>query len=429
MRRVASRAAVLYLSGEVGSRLLTFGVLVLLAHHISPSEFGLVSLYFSLANIASILLALGLPNAVVRYYFDPLPFQEVLGSIATCLTIMGPVATIAVILFAQPLASFLAVPPGLLIPCVIGGIGIAFRMTWTASLRARGRSSAYAATLIAEPVLGMIAVSAWWLAAGHLGYLQIAWCFALATLVIGAIALASWSQNPGMRWSRTVARELIVFSLPLIIHALSMTAISTYDQIVINQTLGPADTGSYAYAYRWGMAMLAMTAAFAALWNPRFHELVRSDAGRARLNEVAARGFGSLTLAGVVLMIALPLIARPLTPVDLRSSLRLVPIVTYAYIWYALYSLVIGYGTYGKRTKRIASGSLAVVAPVTILNYALIPELGIDFAAWSSVGAYVGLFAVQWWLVRDIAHDIRYRRLLFLASAPLPIALCMWLLL
>jgi O-antigen/teichoic acid export membrane protein len=403
----------LYLAGEVGARLLTFGSLIVLANLVAPEQFGFSSLYFGLANLAAILLGLGLPYAVVRFHFDVYPFRLVLGAICVLLGGAAVVAIVLASLLATPLATFLRVPVPLVFAAVAGGVGIAIRSAWTASLRARRRSIAYVATLISEPITAIAIAVAWSRAAGAADYQIISWSFAIAALVVALGALLMWARDPGLGWSSPVARTLLFFSIPLILHAFAMTALGSYDQVVINQTLGPAEAGRYAYAYRWGMAMVALTAAFGAVWGPRFMELVQDPIGRRRLDGMAIRGITTIGISAAVSMVALPIVAIPFTPDEFRDALNLIPIVVYAYVWYALYAVVITYGIHAKRTRRVAAASAVVAVGITVANYVLIPMFGIVVAALTSVVAYATLFALQWLLVRDVAVDIRYGRLVW----------------
>ena len=49
-----------------------------------------------------------------------------------------------------------------------------------------------------------------------------------------------------------------------------MTGLATYDQIILNQLAGPAATGGYAFAYRFGMSMVILFTAFSSAWIPDF---------------------------------------------------------------------------------------------------------------------------------------------------------------
>jgi O-antigen/teichoic acid export membrane protein len=408
--------ALTYIVAEAGSRLVTFGTLVVLANLVSPVQFGLTSLYFGLANLASIAFGLGLPNAVVRYFHDPEPFAAVMGSIVALISVTAVVVGVVATVAAGPIAGFLAIPVPLLGACIVAGAAIALRTAWTASLRARRRSRSYAVVLLVEPLIG-IAILGLWSRLAPADAITIALSFAAATWLIVAVGLVSLSRDPGLSVRRALARDLATFSGPLIFHAFAMYALGTYDQVIINQTLGTEQAGQYGYAYRWGMAMVALTAAFGAAWGPRFLELVRTDAGRASLDRLAGRSIGALIVAGVLLMIGVPIAASFVTPRELRPALWLTPYVTYGYLWYALYTSVIGYAIAHRRTARVAAGSLSVVALNVGLNYLLVPRYGIAVAAFTTIVAYMALFAIQLWSVRDVAVDIRYGRLAAIVAA------------
>ena len=340
----------------------------------------------------------------------------------------GLVGLVVVAVAGTGIAAFLNVPEALLFASLAGGVAMAFRSSWTASLRARRRTLLYAITLLVEPILGIAFVVGLVAVRGQLDYLLVAWAFAAAAAVNALIGVLSWRLSPGLAWSREIALSLLMFSLPLIFHAFSMYALGTFDQVIINQLLGPEEMGRYAYAYRWGMAMVALTAAYGAVWSPQFLELVRTPGGRARLDGLAMRGFVGLAGAATVLMLLLPFVAQPLTPDTFQSALKLIPIVTYAYLWYALYTAVIVYAIQVKRTRRIAVASISVLTVTVVANYIVIPPFGITAAAITSVLAYMGLTAAQWWFVRDVATDIRYSRLAAIAIVLAVVPVAEWVL-
>ena len=410
-------AALNYLVGEIGSRGLQFLVLIAVARLLDPSAFAFVSLYFGLANMAAVVVGLGLPNAVLRYYFEPIPYADVVGSIAGLVGASAVIGLVLVGLFADPIAAFLRIPVGLLAPCVLGGIAIAMRTAWTTSLRARKRSRVYSAALLIEPFLGVALIPLVLVVTGRFDAVTLAWSFCLGTVLIATAAVASLLRDPGLRWRRPLAVELLRFSAPLVFQAFAMYALGTYDQLVINQTIGPAEAGRYAFAYRWGMAMIAITAAFGALWQPRFQELVRINEQRARLDTLATRGIVALCMAAIGLMFVLPIGARLTATQEYLPALWLIPWVTYAYLWFGLYAIVMGWAMYQRRTGRLAFGSVTAVAFNIGANYLLVPRFGIGAAILTTILAYVALFAIQWWLVRDLISDIRYGRLTLLVAA------------
>lgn len=414
-----------YLIGEVGSRFLSFAILVGLANAVPATEFGLASLYVGLSNLVAIPLGLGLPAAVLRYRFDDLPYRTVIGTSFGLVSVAVVIGSIGLAAAAVPLAALLAIPTTLLLLCLVGGVAIAVRTIWTTSLRARGRSGAYGAVLILEPVLGGALVAVWAILGGPLNSVVLAVCFASASGIVGAIGLVRLAADPGFGWDTRVGRQLLGFSLPLIVHAFSMLALGTFDQTVINQTLGSEHAGRYAFAYRWGMAMVALTAAAGALWGPRLLELVRDEAGRARLDGLAVRMIGSLVVAAIGLMIALPFAAAAVAPSHFRSALWLTPWITYGYLWFALYSSVSAFAIAFRRTRRIAVASLSVMVVTTAANYVLIPRLGIAVAAMTTIAAFAALFLAQWWVVRDLTGDVRYGRLvaMVVAAAMVPAAM------
>jgi O-antigen/teichoic acid export membrane protein len=336
------------------------------------------------------------------------------------------VVGLALVVLREPLAGFLDVPPGFAMGLLIAGPAIALRQSWLASLRARGMARMYAASQVLEPLLDALLIGVLLWTSVNLAYDGVAAAYTTGVTVVAATAVLAWRLTPGFRVSARTAIILLSFSWPLILHALANYALNTYDQVIINQLLGVSSAGAYAFAYRFGMAMVILSAAFSALWMPTYLDRIRSPEAHAQLRHLAQRSFSLIALGAVVLMLALPVIALLVGGAAYRANLGLIPIIVYGYLWFVLYTFVVGHSMHEKRTRRIAVATLIAGGLNIALNYVAIPLLGITGAAAATVVSYSALFGLQLAMAPQAATVLGLGRLAAATACLAPIALAVF---
>jgi O-antigen/teichoic acid export membrane protein len=218
----------------------------------------------------------------------------------------------------------------------------------------------------------------------------------------------------------------LAYAVPLVPHALAMTGLASFDQVVISQLLGLEQTGLYALAYRFGMAMFLIAFGVASAWNPLvYKELGKSERG-IDLGSTAKSAFRVASLVAALLCFALPGLAVVVGGPAYASSARLIPIVVYGYLWMMLYSLAVPFLTFDNRTGTLAKSSAAAFVANAVLNYLLIPQYGVAAAALTTVVSYALLFLLVWRRL-DRSLGVPFGRLLREALAFAPVCWLAWL--
>lgn len=383
------RRSLEYLVGEAGSKGAIYLLLILLAANTDVSDFGLVNLFITLAGLISVVMGLGLPDGAFRMHFQPRGRDRVLG--AAFLGILGAsvVGSGLLLLAAGTLAEMLGVPRDLVRLTGLVAPALALRQVWLAVLKARQEGRAFAVVRLVEPLLLVLFIVPW---IGHgrvLEYRLILWAYTAAMWAVAAAGLIVLRRRPGIRWSPEALAGLLGYSLPLVFHSVAMTGLATVDQVVIQHTLGSHSTGTYAFAYRFGMAMSLIVMAGSTAWAPW---VIGPDAGgKAKatpLEAASQRLFGGFLLAASSLSLSLPLLARWIGGEAYEASPPLIPIIVYGYLWLGVYGLLVAYLIRDRRTKLVAVASATAFLFNLVLNYLTVPRYGIEAAAWTTVASY-----------------------------------------
>ncbi len=422
-----SRHGVAYLAGEIGGRGLSYLILILLAPLMSLEDFGYVNLFLTLVGLLTVLASLGLPDAVVRFYYLDEPLDRIIGS-AVLLIAIGSLA-LGVVVFAarRPMTEFLHVPAFVVVLSLACAPVTAVRQAWLEVFRARQRVRNYALARLAEPLILIGVVLLLLVRFGSPGYRSVLLAYGGSTAAVALVGLVMLSRRPGLRGDVGVASRLLAYSAPLVAHSLAMAGLATYDQIVINQVLGASATGLYAYAYRFGMSMSLVATGFQSAWVPLMLEkLQRGSPGDMAL--VAQRYVRRGLVVGGALCLVLPPLALWLGGPGYRETIRLIPIIVYGYVWAMLYHLASAYLVYENRTLAVAACSGITALASAALNYTLVPAHGLLAASAITVASYALLYFLVWLQIRRAHRDIRFGGLVaeVLLFAPVP-AVTSWL--
>lgn len=419
-----------YAAAEAGSKAAIYLFLLLLARAMTPAEFGWVNLYIALASLLAVVLGLGLPAGLMRFHFGDFPAREVLGSGVVAVLVAGLAGAGVAALLGPVVLRHLDLPAPLLYLAVPGALVLALRHLWLADLRARGRSWSFLRQQAAEAALVIAAFGVAVLAGAGTSALVVGVCYSGGTALVALQGLARWTRSPGLAPTRRAARPLLAFSLPLVFHSFAMTGLVLFDQVVVNQLLGAAPTGVYSFAYRVAMVMMIVTTGLGAAWTPALFALLRARASRREVASLIHRQGGVVLASGAFLMLALPAIAVVLGGEGYREAAGLVVLVVYAYVWFGLYTLVLGFLLYAARTVTTAFTSIAVLAVNLGLNYLLIPVYGLAAAAASTVASYALLFGLQWRWAGPNAGGVRWGALAATAlalAAPAALLYRLWM--
>lgn len=387
----------------------TYLLLVWLATLMAVEDFGLLNVFISYVTLFGVIVGVGLPEALVRWRFSETDFRPVLTLSMLLPVVIGMSLMLMVLPGRVAAAAALNIPSGLLISALLGGILVAHRQAVLALLRAHRDVHQYLQVRILEPGLFLATIAVLLLTRDPVGYETVVAAFLITIGGVGVVGLVGGVQRVGFRWSLAPLRRLLRFSLPLVGHGLAMAGLALFDQLVLQQVLGSEPTGVYAFAYRFGMAMALVVFGFSAAWGPLSIERLGKGEG-ATLGPLGGTAFRVLLVVGVLLAWGMPPLAEWLGGARYHSSLRLIPLIVYAYVWVGLYGLAATHLYFANRSGTLAAVSLTAFLLNALLNYATVPHWGEVAAATTTVISYMVLAGLAWAAVGEPSGGLPWRR-------------------
>lgn len=201
--------------------------------------------------------------------------------------------------------------------------------------------------------------------------------------------------------NRTYIKFILSLSPPLIIHGLSVVALSQFDRIMLTSLKNSSETGVYSLIYSLSMVAMAVTSAIEGVWIPWF----TSKYIEGKYYEINKRAEKFLLLTAVLMleiMLAAPEVLKFMTPATYWTGINLTPPLVASCFFMYMYSFSSGLELFEKKTKQISVITMLAAGINIILNYILIPAFGSLAASCTTLFSYLLSFALHFLNARKI---------------------------
>lgn len=211
-------------------------------------------------------------------------------------------------------------------------------------------------------------------------------------LLSGTVAWYYGRSAYALLFSWKACISMIRFSFPLVFSSINVFIALYIDRIAIQKFLTLSDVGLYGLGYRLASVVSLLVAGFNSALSPIIFSAYR-DASTPADIEKMLRVFLSLTLPVVV---AVSVFAQEalwlLTTPQYYPAWVVIPLIASALLLSSLYIFSPGMDI-AKKTRLITFINIAVAALNVILNFLLIPLLGIQGAALATLASAAFMFA------------------------------------
>lgn len=394
---ILSGHTLIYLVGSLGAKLAAFLLLPLFTPLLTRSEYGILEMTDSTIALLLQLTGFQLDAALTRAYLGTDDGDRRRRIVSTAfLAVIGltTLAALPLALLARPLAELLLDDPSqaaplryaalILVAIVVAEVPLAVLKAERRSVEATGWQLV---RLVVELVLKIVfVVSCGFGVAGVLAGQAIAG-------VAFLLGIAAWLvMRFGCAFDRGEFLAMAKYSAPMVFAGLCQFALHSSDRYLFRAFSNLDELGLYGVAYKLGYAPTGvLLGAFLLVWYPYVFSL-RDPEERRRLIARASEFVPSLlVLATLPLVLLAPELVAWLTDEKFHAAWRSVPVVAFAYGFWALFQMLqTPFYVHGKtaRTPRI---TLIAIAVNVCANIVLLPRLGGFGAALSTVLAMIVL--------------------------------------
>ena len=188
--------------------------------------------------------------------------------------------------------------------------------------------------------------------------------------------------------------ELIKYLSPLTFHVLGLAMMASIDRVFLTNMLGLEATGLYTVAYSIGIIIGIVHDSLLKVWSPEFYKRIKNADIYMRIKLLKFNYlymFGSVVLYMIFILVA-PFIFSLMIDSKFSESYHIVPIVALGLTFESFRKLFISYFYNLGKNNLIAITTLTAGMLNAILNYILIPQYGLDGAAYATLIAYIIVF-------------------------------------
>ena len=209
-------------------------------------------------------------------------------------------------------------------------------------------------------------------------------------------------------------RFAIPVAMPMIIHTLANTILSSSDRVMIKKMCGDRETAFYSIAYSCAMIVSVLWHSINQAWAPwcyeKMHRNEEADIGKV------ARPIILLFSGGVMMVILLaPELLFIMGGKKYAEAIYVVPPVMLGYVAQMLYTLYVNIEYYHKRQKQIMIGTMIAAVINIVLNLIFINMFGYVAAAYTTLAGYIALLFIHYSFVRKMGkqgiYDMRFNLL------------------
>jgi O-antigen/teichoic acid export membrane protein len=397
LRRLATTGAA-YTAASIVSKVIAVALLPLYTRYLTLDDYGIAEVLFAAVVFASIVVRLGLIEAILRFYYredeDP---DRVVASTFAGLFWLSTISALVALPFAGPLSELLLDEPAPdLMRIAIAGLWVLTMWEFMLTLfRLEERARAFFVTTILNVVaaIALTVVLVVGLDEGARGLLLGSYATG-AVFVLGLIAL-QW-RRLSLRFDPGLLRRLFRFGTPTMPAEVSLYALNFVDRLIILRSLGAAEAGLYSLAVKFAQAVNVLVRGFQLAWPPLAYSIRDDDEARRAYAVVGTLFTAACAWVVAGMWLFSRWIVRALAAPKFFDSYEAIGLISTAVTLYALYLvLVVILGRTGRTEFNLPAAIGALVVNVA-LNLALVPPLGIVGAGLALVASYLVVLGLMY---------------------------------
>jgi O-antigen/teichoic acid export membrane protein len=409
------KGSTLYMIAMAGPSLVGFILVPIVTRHMTTSAYGVLDLLQQVGVVISVLLGLNFASALGYFYFEPGAFRPtVVGTTLTGALLFGTVAGVLGCIFAKPISQLVFKSPEYVPYLRLMFAGMPFGFLLEAGLgwlRTEDRAPLFTGAVFMRLTLILSGTLVLLLGFGlRIGAVLGANLLAAAMVAMG-IAAAAFRFH-GLSVDRALFSRMVRFAWPMSLSALALFLIHFADRFILARYRPLTEVGIYAVAYKLGMLLNPIQAAFESYWASQVYAIIK----RADAAVVFARTFTYLVLvisfAGLGILVATRPLLRVLAPPAYFQAAAVVPIIVLAYYIRAIgdYFRILFLANGLPRHDAVCNW---ITAAVSLLSYfVLIPLYGMYGAAAATLLSFIcALILSMLWGYRVWPYQLEIQRI------------------
>jgi O-antigen/teichoic acid export membrane protein len=405
LKRLAATGAA-YTASSVIAKLIAVALLPLYTRHLTRADYGAAEVLLATVVALSILVRLGIIEALLRFYFsyeDRRERDDVVRTSFAFLLLTSTAGALVAAAFAGPLSELVLDRRDTeLMLIAVAGLWIFTNYELLMALFRLDERARDFFTASLTNVLLTVALTVWLVVIRDEGARGLLVGNFAGTAIVMSGLLVVHRRRLALVPSPALLRPMLRFGFPTMPAELSLYALNFIDRIMLVRFVGLAEAGLYSLAVKFSQVVTVVVRAFNLAWPPLAYSIKDDDEARRTYAYIVT--YFLLLAATIVLALSLEArwVARALATPDFFESYKAVPLVSTGVTLYALYMvLVVVVGRVGRTEFNFPVTATAAAVNVG-LNLALVPPYGLVGAGLALVGSYLVMLALMYLVTRRL---------------------------
>lgn len=421
--------SIVFTIANLGSKVLSFIMVPLYTYLLSTEEYGTIDVITTLNSLLLPVVFLSVSDAVLRYAMDKRYEKKNVLTTAFYIYIWGTLVLccfLPFIGFFYPELSKYLMLFGLLF------LGNGIMQVLNQFLRASNHVKAFAinGVLYTFVFAGLNIVFLMQFQLGIFGYLYSIILADVVCVLFAAFVAKVW-RYIDLKPSKEMTKIMLKYSIPLIPNALMWWIMDASDKFVITYFLGVGANGLYAISKK----LPTLIDTFHSIFNQAWQISAIQENEEPNSKDFTSRVYKVYFMCLFLVVSFLMIMARPLVIYILsdayKATWRYIPFLLVSVAFSSLSGFLSSKLIASEQTNQIFKTTVIGAVVNTVLNFALIPKLGINGAGLATlIGFAVVLFIREHLLKRQNKIEIQFKRSILLGVVGMQIvvyyALPLW---
>lgn len=386
---------------------ISFLTMIWLARVLSPSEYGVLAIFFTFSSVVTPLIGLSLDGSISVAYFKRTT-EELRLHVSSSITLIAIIfagLVLMVILLAGPMETLLHLSKKWLLlglVCAAGQVTVNIKL---ALWMVKGEATRYALFQVLQSLM-LVTLTAALIFGFEMDWQSRAWALVITSLIFGCVSifLMFTSGEFSLKFSVSEMRLGLHFGVPLIPHISGAILFTSADRFVVNGLLGPAATGLHQLAAQVGSIVMIATDAINKAFSPWLYRNL-GDTTDAALRKIVKLTYFYYVVALAVsaLFFMCPWnIASIFGGPNYSDAGPLIPFFILGHCIGGMYFMVVNYIFYTGRTGYLSAATLISGLIGIAICYVLIGQIGLLGAGVAFVISKLIHFLLTWLISASI---------------------------
>jgi len=399
LKNLVSHSAV-YWFAIMLSKMIGFLLIPLYTRYLEPADYGMLEMLVLTVDVLALVLGLQLIHAVAKFH-DAAETPEAKQRVISTSIIIVAVLSIAVFFSL----SFISDKVSMLV-FDSANFAYLFQTVFIASIfgvitqipllyiRIQDRSKLFVLITLTQ-VLLTVALTIWMVVFLEMSVFGVLLANAIVSGIVCFVLLCWTMKSVGARYDVTVAKEMVIYSAPLIPGVIGLFVLNSSDRFFLNEMTSLDEVGLYAIGYKFGFLISPLIIGpFLLVWGAKMFEVYRHPERDEVLNKVLA-GLGfMLVFSALGISLFIDEVLRIMTTPQYYAAAIVVPLISFAYVMSGV-ARVMATPLYAeKKTGAIGYIYSSAAVVCLILNYILVQLFGIVGAAIATLLSFLYILVV-----------------------------------